>query len=387
MISTGARGDLEGALAGPRVPLPGDSRRARGSRSAWGLPYFRQHVHGAVGAAAADRRAGAGSRRCSMPSGSRASPPHHTEARGERRRRPPPQRQPRARSHLPEKELFDDIGVFEERRPSAAGVRRRRAAGATSPLRQVSRERISSRPTRELFLGFTSTLKENLGPSQDVANLETLGIAAHPAGVLHARHAHAPLPHPREPRGAGTSTPASRRPGADDVPARACTCRTGTLTVPQGEERGVDGSRRPPRLPRCTGRSGTAAPSRRPRASHAGHVGPATAPSTQRARRSRSAPTSTRSTTRSPGARKRRDGSADPAAGVHFLVFDPTSDEFGRGCAALWTASFPTGRRSRSSRGAEGQGFNSILRTAREGQNFLVPPRLHRAFPLSELRT
>jgi hypothetical protein len=33
---------------------------------------------------------------------------------------------------------------------------------------------------------------------------------------------------------------------------------------------------------------------------------------------------------------------------------------------------------------AEGQGFNSILRTTRR-QNFLVPPRAHRSFPLSEL--
>jgi hypothetical protein len=34
---------------------------------------------------------------------------------------------------------------------------------------------------------------------------------------------------------------------------------------------------------------------------------------------------------------------------------------------------------------AEGQGFNSILRTTRR-QNFLVPPRAHRSFPLSELQ-
>jgi len=33
---------------------------------------------------------------------------------------------------------------------------------------------------------------------------------------------------------------------------------------------------------------------------------------------------------------------------------------------------------------AEGQGFNSILRTTRR-QNFLVPPWAHRAFPLAEL--
>ena len=35
---------------------------------------------------------------------------------------------------------------------------------------------------------------------------------------------------------------------------------------------------------------------------------------------------------------------------------------------------------------AEGQGFDSILRTTRR-QNFLVPPRAHRSFPLSELRS
>jgi len=34
---------------------------------------------------------------------------------------------------------------------------------------------------------------------------------------------------------------------------------------------------------------------------------------------------------------------------------------------------------------AEGQGFNSILRTTRR-QNFLVPPRAHRSFPLSEIQ-
>ena len=35
----------------------------------------------------------------------------------------------------------------------------------------------------ELFLGFTSTLKENLGPSR-IANLETLGLARIPQGYF-----------------------------------------------------------------------------------------------------------------------------------------------------------------------------------------------------------
>jgi hypothetical protein len=41
-------------------------------------------------------------------------------------------------------------------------------------------------------------------------------------------------------------------------------------------------------------------------------------------------------------------------------------------------SSVPIDPRSRS------QGFNSILRTTHR-QNFLVPPRRHRAFPLAEL--
>ena len=35
-------------------------------------------------------------------------------------------------------------------------------------------------------------------------------------------------------------------------------------------------------------------------------------------------------------------------------------------------------------RGARGQGLNSVLTTTHR-QNFLVPPRIHRSFPLVEL--
>ena len=35
--------------------------------------------------------------------------------------------------------------------------------------------------------------------------------------------------------------------------------------------------------------------------------------------------------------------------------------------------------------GDRGQGFNSVLKTTHR-QNFLVPPRRHRSFPLVELR-
>ena len=71
-----------------------------------------------------------------------------------------------------------------------------------------------------------------------------------------------------------------------------------------------------------------------------------------------------------------------PAAGVHFVVFNPTGDDFRRNRLAM------DGRlehkpimlepRSRE------QGFNEVLSTTHR-QNFLVPPRRHRSFPLSEL--
>jgi hypothetical protein len=78
------------------------------------------------------------------------------------------------------------------------------------------------------------------------------------------------------------------------------------------------------------------------------------------------------------------DGQSDePAAGLHFAVFTPTADDFHRNRLAMDGimpdgSSVPIDPRSRS------QGFNSILRTTHR-QNFLVPPRRHRAFPLAEL--
>ena len=86
-------------------------------------------------------------------------------------------------------------------------------------------------PDAELFLGFTSTLKENLGPSR-IANLETLGLARIPQGYFtHGTHMH--LSHIHENLEAWYVNTAHDdrvetmfRPGLE-VPV-------GTLTVPQG---------------------------------------------------------------------------------------------------------------------------------------------------------
>jgi hypothetical protein len=80
----------------------------------------------------------------------------------------------------------------------------------------------------------------------------------------------------------------------------------------------------------------------------------------------------------------KRDGMAPtPQAGLHFVVLHPTSDDFHRTRLAM-DGVLPDGTHLRFPPRARGQGFNSILR-ATHRQNFLVPPRPHRSFPLAEL--
>jgi hypothetical protein len=79
-----------------------------------------------------------------------------------------------------------------------------------------------------------------------------------------------------------------------------------------------------------------------------------------------------------------RDNMQDTAAaGLHFVVFNPTSDDFHRNRLAM-DGVFPDGTRMRFGKRSREQGFNAVLQTTHR-QNFLVPPRRHRSFPLAEL--
>ena len=80
---------------------------------------------------------------------------------------------------------------------------------------------------------------------------------------------------------------------------------------------------------------------------------------------------------------KRDEVSETPAAGLHFVVLHPTSDDFHRTRLAM-DGVLPDGTRLHFAPRSRGQGFNSVLR-ATHRQNFLVPPRRHRSFPLAEL--
>ena len=72
-----------------------------------------------------------------------------------------------------------------------------------------------------------------------------------------------------------------------------------------------------------------------------------------------------------------------PAAGIHFVSFNPTSDDFHRNRLAM-DGVLPDGTRLPLAASSRLQGFNAVLRTTHR-QNFLVPPRRFRSFPLAEL--
>lgn len=70
-----------------------------------------------------------------------------------------------------------------------------------------------------------------------------------------------------------------------------------------------------------------------------------------------------------------------PAASLHFVAFTPTSDAFHRARMAM-DGHYPTGT-SLNLNVRTQAGFNQFLHTTHR-QNFLVPPRAHRSFPLAE---
>jgi hypothetical protein len=73
---------------------------------------------------------------------------------------------------------------------------------------------------------------------------------------------------------------------------------------------------------------------------------------------------------------------AEPAAGLHFVSFTATASMFHRVRRAM-DGQYASGRRTGLPPQDEELGFNEILRTTHR-QNFLVPPRAHRSFPLAE---
>jgi len=232
--------------------------------------------------------------------------------------------------------------------------------------------------TAELFLGFTSTQRSALGPSR-IANVETLGYTRRNAYFRGGTHMH--LSHifedlerwyrsysfdervqvafgPTTHVAPGTLTVKQVTDNDDDSASIARQYRhTGVLGHSSGlqtasrlnrDVRGPDGT---------LYKRGTAIPQR--------------------------ADFNTLDNPFAWSSRPERDGMrSGHAAGVHFIAFHPTSDDFHRVRLAM-DGVLPDGTKLAFEPHDRAQGFNSVLRTTHR-QNFLVPPRAHRSFPLAE---
>ena len=382
-----ARKTLQKALAGLEADYP-TSAAGLGVTIAWGLPYFHRFVPSQA------RRA--------IPVDLRASAARKHEIRvledAERFPSDPAttilERNDVAvlfrSDHLDtidgaQKRLFDDLhGLFEVTSIRSGFVGGGFDGKTSLPKKMAMRARIPGAelmPAQaELFLGFTSTVKQALGPPK-IANFETLGYAKlHDPYFVGGTHMH--LSHLSENLNAWyvnfdyrEQVDAMFRPELD-VPPGARTI----AQPPSGAE--------------------TAAEVRQDYKRH-GRIGHAGAIQTaSRLERNVTGPDGTvyRKGTAVPqradfntldnpftwSAHRVRDRMAEaPAAGTHFVVFNPTADDFRRVRLAM-DGILPNGVKLGLQPRTIGQGINPVFH-ATHRQNFLVPPRAHRSFPLSEL--
>ena len=231
----------------------------------------------------------------------------------------------------------------------------------------------------ELFLGFTSTQRAGLGPGR-IANLETLGyveLGRHVRVFRGGTHMH--VSHVSEDVEAwylnfdfGERVSTAFRPGLR-VQLGAQTVRQAPAGVasPRAVRRDFDRSG-------TIGHSASIQTSSRLAADIVGSDGVVYRKGTAVPQR---ADFNTLDNPFAWSADPARDGMRDaPAAGVHFVVFNPSADDFHRNRLAM-DGVLPDGTRLAFAPRDRGQGINSVLRTTHR-QNFLVPPRAHRSFPL-----
>jgi hypothetical protein len=376
-----AQHDLERALGELDAAYSPDPS-GLGVTVAWGLPYFEHRVLAASKAHLPfDRRAG---KSVLVPERRFPSDPHDTILESN-------DVAVLLRSdnldHITaaRKALFDDLHVFH-----VTSMRRGFAGGGFSgktslPKRMAMAAGIAGADlipdTSELFLGFTSTQKAGLGPGL-IANHETLGYVDVGSGYFHGgTHMH--LSHISEDLEAwylnfdfDERVLTAFRPGLTKV-------KQGAQTVAQGP-RDVSTSVQLAHQFKQAGRFGHSAsiqPTSRLLEEVVGPDGTVYPKGTSIPQR---ADFNTLDNPFAYSADPTRDQFSDqPVAGVHFVVFNPSGDDFERNRLAM-DGVLPDGTKLEVSARSRAQGFNSVLTTTHR-QNFLVPPRRHRSFPLAEL--
>jgi hypothetical protein len=372
----GAQRRLENALASLErryEPTPA----GLGVTVAWGLPYFRRNVPAAIAAKYLPRDLRA---KTAALLDARRFPSDPAETVLEQNDAAILLRSDKL-DHVGEahEQLFGELDVF-----TITSVRKGFAGGGFDGGQSLPKQMAMAAgvpgadlipDTAELFLGFTSTQRANLGPAR-IANFETLGYVVTPGGYFRGgTHMH--LSHIEEDLEAWYLN-FSFQEQLDTVFKPGLRVKRGTQTVAQGAaqvatERAIE--RDYHRLG-TIGHSQAIQPASRLQADHLGEDGTLYKKGTAIPQRADF------NTLDNPFAFPVVPG-AQPMAGVHFVVFNPTSDDFNRGRLAM-DGRLPSGVKLAFQPRSRGQGFNSVLRTTHR-QNFLVPPRQHRSFPLVEL--
>jgi hypothetical protein len=344
---------------------------------AWGLPYFLRHVPAAWAKHAPfDRRA---QRPALLPAIRFPSDPRNTALE---QNDVAVLMRSDSLEHVSSaaKKLFDDLKLFE-----VTSIRKGFAGGGfegrqSLPKRMATAANIPGADlipdTAELFLGFTSTQSANLGPGR-IANLETLGYTDAAGGYFHGgTHMH--VSHIFEDLEAWFLN-FDFQQRVDTVFRPGLKVREDAQTVAQGPARAssTSGVKRDFRRQGRIGHSSSIQPTSRLQRDTVGHDGDVYRKGTAIPQRADF------NTLDNPFFWSRDGVDHTPSAGVHFVVFNPTSDDFHRNRLAM-DGVLPDGTRLPLAPGSRAQGLNSVLHTTHR-QNFLVPPRRHRSFPLAEL--
>jgi hypothetical protein len=229
----------------------------------------------------------------------------------------------------------------------------------------------------ELFLGFTSTQKAGMGPGK-IANFETLGfVDLRKSGYFrHGTHMH--LSHVSEDLEAWYIN-FDFRERVDTAFRPNLKVKEYAQTVNQGPKQ-VSTVADVRREFEATGRIGHSAAIQTTSRLKADVVG---SDGTVYPKGAAIPVRADFNTLDNPFAWSERQGEVKntPVAGIHFVVFNPSSDDFHRNRLAM-DGVLP-GAKIPFLAGSRGQGFNAVLTTTHR-QNFLVPPLAHRSFPLAE---